>query len=608
MKIRLTVTALAVTAAFPAFSQGAVTTDEATLTTTVVTATRQAQRVDEVLASVDVITREEIERAGNRTLVELLASRPGVQITNSGGAGSNTSVFIRGANSQHTLLLIDGVRVGSATAGSPNFETIPLGLIERVEILRGPASSLYGADALGGVIQIFTRRGESGFVPRFHLGVGSWDTYTASAGFSGGADRLRYSLDLGHDRTRGFDAKPASDLGSDGDRDGWRNNFLNASVSVGLRERDEIGFNYWHTDGRNWYDRGRSFNSYLDKNSRALGLHLRSTVTDGWTSTLRWGWSKDESRDRETSAKPDQFDTMQRQLTWQHDLDLAGGSLMLAYERLTQTVDSTTSYDEKRRAVNSFLAGWGGNFGNHDVQVNVRRDRNSQFGSRNTGSLAYGYQVADTVRLVASVGTAFRAPSFNQLYWPGFGNPDLKPERALNREIGMRWDDGRSQLDVTYFHNRIRDLIAGWPAVNIDPKIKGLELVARTTIGAFDLSAGFDWLDARNTANNTWLPRRARHSGYLRVDTQYGKWRLGGEVTGQGKRYDSLNNIGRMSGYALLNIHADYQFADDWRLELRANNVLDKKYTIARVTSLPVDNVYAAPRANVFIGLRYAPR
>ena len=606
MKIRLSVTALAVATAFPALAQSTVSADEATLATTVVTATRQAQRVDEVLASVDVITREEIERAGNRTLIELLASRPGVQVTSNGGAGANSSVFIRGANSSHTLLLIDGVRIGSATIGAPTLETIPLALIERIEILRGPSSALYGADALGGVIQVFTRRDADAVAPRLHVGAGTWDTYTASAGFSGVVDRLRFSLDVGHDRSRGFDAVPESDAGHDADRDGWRNDYVNVSAGFGFRNRDEVGVSYWSTDGRNWYDNAVDFNSYLDKRSEIASVHMINQLSEGWFSTLRYAETWDKLGNRATSAPPTPFNTHQRQLAWQNDIDFAGGTLLLAYERLSQNVDSTTAYDVRQRTVNSLLAGWGGSFDRHDIQLNARRDRNTQFGNRNTGTLAYGYALTDALQLVASVGTGFRAPSFNELYFPGFGSPDLKPEKALNRELGIRWRDGAHAFEASYFNTRVRDLIGGFPIANINTaKLEGLELAGQTRIGGFDLTAGIDWLNARDTQTKNWLPRRARHAAYLRVDTLAGDWRVGAEVTGQGKRYNDAGNNQKLSAYTLLNLYADYPFGQDWRLELRAHNVLDKKYRLAQDF---FGRDYAAPRANVFVGVRYTPR
>ena len=198
MQCRLSAAAIAVAAAFPFHTPSALA-QERVADTVVVTATRQAQRADEVLSSVDVIERAQIERAGHSTLVELLSSRPGIQVTTNGGPGANTGVFIRGANSGHTLVLIDGMRVGSATTGQPALEMIPLALVERIEILRGPASALYGSDAIGGVIQIFTRKGEDGLYPGAYVGAGTEHSTSVGASLAGGKDRLRYSVAAGQD-------------------------------------------------------------------------------------------------------------------------------------------------------------------------------------------------------------------------------------------------------------------------------------------------------------------------------------------------------------------------------------------------------------------------
>ncbi|MCK6408199.1 MAG: TonB-dependent receptor plug domain-containing protein, partial [Thauera sp.] len=199
---------------------------EAQLGHVVVTATRQPISADAALASVDVIERDEIARAGHSSLLGLLASRPGVQMARNGGPGSSGSIFIRGANSGHTLLLVDGVRIGSATSGSPVLETIPLELIERIEILRGPGSALYGADALGGVIQVFTRKGRAGFQPSARVGAGTDGAREASASLAGGNDRLRYNLTAGHERSDGFNARPEAQTGHDADDDGFREDYL----------------------------------------------------------------------------------------------------------------------------------------------------------------------------------------------------------------------------------------------------------------------------------------------------------------------------------------------------------------------------------------------
>lgn len=612
MTIRISVLAAACALAHPLLVQAG---DDPTLGTTVVTATRQPQSLSDALAEVDVIDRAEIDKAGgNTSLVQLLSARSGIQVTTNGGAGSNSSVFIRGTTSGHVLVLIDGMRVGSATSGSPTLEMIPLALIDRVEILRGPASALYGSDAIGGVIQIFTRKGEEGLHPTFSIGAGTDDARSLSAGLSGGVDRLRYSLSAGHDRTDGINAKPLSTRGRDGDDDGFRNDYFSGAVSLGFRERDEVGLNVFHSDGRNWYDAGRAYDSYLDKRTDSAGVHMRNQLTQDWASTVRVGYSADTSRTRSTATSVSDFNTYQSQFTWQNDVALAGGSLLAAYEFLEQNVATATAYSKTNRIVNSVLLGWGGEFGKHHVQVNARRDQNSQYGGKTTGSAAYGYQFAPEWRVHGSIGTAFKAPSFNDLYYPldcdpvygcFGGNPDLKPEEALNREVGISWERKDFSFRATYFNNRVKNLI-DWStgiASNVaTAELEGVELGMTASVYGYRLRASLDFLDAKDKDSGDDLGRRARESGSFGIERDIGDWTLGAEVVGQGRRYDKVPNVasGRMGGYALLNAYAQYALARDWRIDVRANNVLDKDYELAKG--------YGTPGINAFVSLRYAPR
>ena len=580
--------------------------------TVVVTATRQRQRADEVIASVEVIEREEIERAAHSTLIDVLRSRPGVRVASNGGPGANASVFLRGAESRHALLLIDGMRVGSGTSGQATFEAIPLGIIERIEIVRGPASALYGSEAIGGVIQIFTRKGEAGFHPELFAGYGSNDTARLSASAAGGENRLRYSFAVGQDRTRGFNAKRdvpqwRSSWGDsyDPDRDGFRNDWMTASASLGFRDDDEVGLNLYHSDGRNDYDANDFYDSYLTKRIASSGLYMRNAISASWTSTVRLGTSEDRLRNKPAPGDVSRFNTRQNQFSWQNDLALPLGSLLVAYDYVQTRVSGTTDYSTDKRTVHAGLLGWSADIDDHSVQVNLRYDDNSQFGSKTTGHLGYAYRFTPQWTVLGSVSTAFNAPTFNQLYWPdtgfGGGSPDLKPEKALNREIGLRWNDGLNGVELTYYNNRVRDLISGWPPANLDrAKLEGVELVLRTQVAGFDLEAGADWLNARNQETGNRLARRARHAGYVRADTTSGAWRWGVELEGQGARYDDAANRYRLSGFGLVHAYAHYAFAPDWRVELRASNLLDKDYTVARG--------YATEGRTVFVGVRYAPR
>lgn len=614
MKIRLLAAALAVPAAF-SFEVSPAVAQEQIAAAVVVTATRQDQREDEVLASVSVIDRAQIERAGQSTLVELLATQPGVQVSTTGGPGSSGSLFIRGTSSKHALLLIDGVRVGSATSGQALFEAIPVGMIERIEILRGAASALYGSDAVGGVVQVFTRKGREGFHPEVFVGYGSNDTVQADASISGGSDRLRYSLSVGHEKTDGFNAKrdPARWVSSwsgnsyNPDDDGFRNQYVSASASIGFREQDELGLNAYYSDGRNWYDVNDFYDSYIDKTLSSASVFMRNRLSDAWSSTVRVGQGLDKTRDRADAGPSSLFESTQRQFVWQHDVHFGGGMLLAAYEYTREDVDGTTRYDQDRRSVNSVLLGWSGRFGAHSLQLNGRYDDNSQFGDKTTGLFAYGYQITPAWGVRGSIGSAFKAPSFNDLYWPGSGNPDLRPEVALNRELGLTWEEGAQRVDLTYFNNEVKQLIdwaptpSGWwtPSNVGRASFEGVELAYGVSFGGYALKAGVDYLEAED-ADGKRLPRRARVSGFARVDKHAGAWNWGMEWSGAGHRYEDELNTDRLGGYGLLNAYAHYQLARDWRLEMRANNLLDKDYQLARG--------YRTDGANVFVGVRWAPR
>lgn len=578
----------------------------------VVTATRQPISADAALASVDVIERDEIARAGHSSLLGLLASRPGVQMARNGGPGSSGSLFIRGANSGHTLLLIDGVRIGSATSGSPALETIPLELIERIEILRGPGSALYGADALGGVIQVFTRKGRAGFQPAARVGAGTDGAREASASLAGGNDRLRYNLSAGHERSDGFNARPKAQTGHDADDDGFREDYLSASLALDLGGNDELGANVLYSDMRNWYDAAQPYDSRLDKRAEAFGVHLRKQHSSAWASTLRLGHSVDALDNQSDASTRSRFDTTQRQLSWQHDIALGGGSLLAAYEFLQQRVQTTADYEKTRRHINALLLGWGGDFDRHHVQLNARHDRNSQFGGKTTGTAAYGYQLSPEWRAHASIGTAFKAPTFNDLYYPVEcygawgcfgGNAALVPEEALNRELGVAWERDGVSVDLTYFNNRIKNLI-DWSsgiASNVGrADIEGVEASVTALFGDYRVRASVDLLDAEDAASGDELGRRARIGGALAVERAVGVWTWGMEWNGQGRRYDRVPNTaaGRMGGYGLMDAYVHYALAPDWSVEVRANNLLDKEHELAKD--------FGTPGRSAFVALRYA--
>lgn len=603
MVIRHPRTAIAVALAIafqPALA--ALPDDEATI---VVTATRIPTRVNEQLADVTVITREQIEAAGAATLPALLAQQPGVQIVTTGGVGKSTSLFTRGTNAGHTLLLVDGMPLGSATLGQPSLHNLPLSQIERIEILRGPASSLYGSDAIGGVVQIFTRKGKGPLTPEVFAGYGSYGTSELMAGISGGTERVSYSLAASRFETDGWDATTPKLANTNRDADGYKNTSWRGRLAVAPAAGHEFGATFFVADSRNHYDGGgATVNAYNDDATGVWSLYARNRLAEAWTSTLRFG----ESKDRSENFAPGRslHATTQRQWTWQNDLKLPLGALVLAAEHLDQAVESTTNYTIKERTVRSLVAGWQARLGDHSWQISQRLDDNSQFGQKTTGSLAYGYRIAPQLTARAAVGTAFKAPSFNQLYWPdtgfGGGNPNLLPESAKNREIGLEWfGPPGARLAWTHYDNRIKNLIAGWPPVNIGrARITGDSLEGGHVWGPWSAQASLDFMKPVDEANGNRLPRRAAQQAKLRVAYEPGAWATGGEVLAVGPRYDTAAQTREMARYELVNLFGHYRFNRDFRIEARLDNLLDKDYENAWG--------YRNPGRSLFVGLRYQPK
>ncbi|PKO89190.1 MAG: TonB-dependent receptor [Betaproteobacteria bacterium HGW-Betaproteobacteria-10] len=573
----------------------------------VVTATRQPTRISETLADVTVLERADIEKATGSTTLELLARQPGLQLSNNGGAGKVSSIFIRGAEARHTLLLIDGVPLGSATTGTPSLADIPLAQIERIEIVRGPSSAVYGSDAIGGVIQIFTRRGEGPLRGDAFAGFGSKNTQEYSAGISGGSEIISGSLRLSHQTTDGFNAasdpirfQAANFSKPNPDNDGYYQTALTGNFAIRPVKGHELGVTAYAVEGRNRYDGGGpTINAYADVRNSVFTGYTRNKFISNWTSLLRYGRSEDSS----TNFAPNRslFETTQGQWTWENQISLPVGNLLVGYEHIEQNVTSTTKYSVDERTVRSPFIGYSLKYADHSLQMSARHDDNSQFGGKNTGNLAYGYQFTKQLGAHGSIGTAFKAPTFNQLYFPNFGNDKLKPEEALNREIGLTWQGMGHRLGFVYFNNQITDLIGGFPLVNINQAtIKGSSISYQGSIGSWTLQAAVDLMKPRDEATGNILPRRAEETANLALSYVTGPFRAGVELQSVGNRFDDSANKRPMAGYGLTNLFGSYQVSPDVRIEARVNNVFDKDYETAWA--------YAQAGVNAFLGIRYAPK
>ncbi len=602
-RVRLAVLPLALAAAFPAFSQ--IQGTGATLKETVVAATRTPTRADELVSDVVVIDRTGIEKSAGRTLPEILSRVPGVQFSSNGGLGKNSSINIRGTEARHVILLVDGVRYGSATTGTPSWDTIPVDMIERIEILKGPASALYGSEAVGGVVQIFLRKGTKGFSPYASVSLGSEKYRQVATGLTGGTGEVSYALGVQKTRDAGFSSTNAR-VGSNfnPDRDGFDQEALNASVALQINAAWKVDAGLLHADSVNHTDDGLNRDTRYAGRTQTLRTGVEGRLLPGWKTQLRFGQSVDSSRAIEAAPAlfPSLFKTTQQQWTWQNDVDTPLGVALLGMEHLAQKVDSTTRYTVNERTVASWFAGLNGSEGRHRWQLNLRSDSNSQFGSGNTGFAGYAFNLTPAWRVHASHGTSFVAPSFNQLYFPGFGNSALQPERGRNTDMGITWSDAGHTVKLVHFDNKIRGFITSTTTpVNVPrARIDGWTLAYDGSFGALTLRASVDALEPRNEITGKRLPRRSASQVMLGADYGAGVWTVGGSVLRAGGRFDDTANLKPVDGYTTADVYADYALNKDWKLQTRVNNLTNRQYE----TILG----YNQPGRGVFVTLRYQPK
>jgi vitamin B12 transporter len=582
-----------------------------TLPEVVVTASRVPMRVDRSVAQVTVLGRADIERAAGHSLPELLAQQAGVQSVAYGGWGQASSIALRGLEGRHTLLLIDGVRYGSATLGTPVFDNLSLDQIERIEIVRGPMSSLYGSDAVGGVVQIFTRRGKPGFQANAGLSLGSHRYSNTHAGVGFGDARWDVAAQVAHLETRGFSAtNAAAPFSFNPDDDGFRQH--SGSLQVGLKLGGD-----WRLAARAFQARGvSSIDDGPDAEARArlrsevLGLELEGSALAGWKTLTRIAQSTDRSTAL-SSASPfvtlGSFATKQLQLTRQDSVQTPWGEAVLVGEYLRQEVQTPDGdFPVRQRRVLGVSAGLQGQRAAHSWQGSVRHDRNSQFGHQNTGALGYGYDLTPQWRVGAALGSSFKAPSFNDLYYPQFGNPNLKPEQGKSLELSLRYVRAAHQVRAAFFEHRIKSYITANPsAFNVlRARVDGLSLTYEGKVADTRMLLSYEHLDAFNrdagAGVGKLLPRRARNVFKAGVDRAFGAVSVGADMQALGQRFDDAANKTKLGGYTVLDLHAQWRPAAQWTVSAHLNNLGDKRYETAAG--------YNRPGREAYVSLGYALR
>ncbi len=574
----------------------------------VVTASRIEQPLSQSLTHTTVIDRQDILDSQAVDVAGLLKDLAGVEFYRSGGIGQQASLFVRGTNSSHVLVLLDGVRINSATTGTTEIDQLMLDQVERIEVVRGNVSSLYGSEAVGGVIQIFTRRGKG--EPSFNAsgGAGTQDTTRASADFGGAADNTIFNVLISRFRTAGVSAiNPRIVPMVNPDSDGYDNTSLSANLGYAFNNDHSLSASLFDSHGAAQTD--NSFGLPSDVNSsrshiRKLALMSDHSIGKIWHSKLQWSQGMDDMQNFLNGAPDEVFGALFRttniQLSWQNELRLdEHHSLNIGVETLVQQVTSSTRFSANRRRVNSMFAGYSGSNGLHNWQLDVRQDRYSDFGVSGTGMLGYGFALSDALRLSIAAGTAFKAPTINDLYYPytdyggGFsyqGNPGLKPERSRNLELGAHYTSPGQLLDVAYFDGRISDMISsnGLPAnttVNLDQaRSNGFEFSYAGRFGGTGIKAALTLQDPRDVISGWALLRRAKRYGNLAASRSAGAWRLGGEIQFSGPRDDiDINTFARttLAGYGVIDLSARYAFDRHLGFSMKIDNLFDRSYMLA---------------------------
>ena len=574
----------------------------------IVTGTRIPTQISESLSAVTLFQRADIERLQASDLFDLMSHVPGSSLVRNGGRGSSTSMSLRGNQSDHTLFLMDGVRIGSATTGGAALAAINLSTVQRIEIIRGPKSNLYGADAIGGVVNIITRKTESSRVLNVEAGFGSNGTQDTTILLGANGDKYSLTAVVNHLDTDGID-NTESKAGINGDDDGFTKDSMAINYQYQATDSALWKVTYNQNDTKADYDNNCSIGSwpnsspvdcdiYSSGEVSALASTMDMNISEQWQTSFQIGHTIDEGSERarnidlSTTNNGGKFNTKKTEATWVNTLGLAAGqALMLGLDYQKEEVDSSTVYDEESRENSAGFAQFQMQLGAIDTNLGIRYDDNEQFGSHTTASILAGIDLSETFRLVGSFGEGFKAPTFNDLYYPGFGNASFVPEESKNIEIGLNADLGNVSATLAFFNNNIENLIQYNSATfasdqTAEVEITGLEFNVNTEVSGWTLSLSGAVIDPENKSNGKLLRRRAEQSMTFDAGTNLNGVAIGISVRSESHRYDDAANTVRLGGYTTTAMRASYRINDNWLVKARVNNLTDKNYVTASSFSL----------------------
>lgn len=563
----------------------------------VVTSSRMTETADQALSAVSVIDRAEIDQRQPQSTFDLLRTETGVDVTRNGGPGANNSVFLRGTESNHTLTLVDGMRASSATTGQFSWRSLSPSLIERIEIVRGPRASLYGSDAIGGVIQVFTRELDG---PRMKVGAGSNSTRRIELGYGGG-DKVRYGINMGYEATDGF---PAQEKGEGIQEDhGYRSRNASGYLKAPVADDTRLKARFWANEGDVEFSTSNSnlepATGTQDTRNVTTRVVLEQDLSGSWSHEFGIGYSEDqlENFGARSEDKHNRIRTRRTTADWRHDLVLNqfhmlqfGADFREESVVSEDLVAGTEDFDETLGNAGIFGL-WRADYPSLDMEASLRHDDNRDFGSETTYQVAGAVPVNDRVRLRASAGTAFKAPSANELYSPGFfggqyaGNVNLDPEESRSVEAGLRFQDrGRERASINVFITRIDDLIAyegaNRQAINIgEAEIQGMEVEYGRSLEDWDLTLNATFQRAEDRGNGDRLLRRPDEKASLVLGHDLNartRLTLEGKIAS-----DRADRNRTLPGYGILNLAASHRLDSGLTLQARLENLTNKQYQLA---------------------------
>lgn len=568
----------------------------------VATPARLTQALDNVLGDVTLIDSVQLAQSQGQSMVDILSRQPGMQIYQSGGPQTVSGVYIRGASPAQSLVMLNGIRLNESNTGSTYWNVLDPNLFDRVEIVRGSASSLYGSNAMGGVINLLTtpqHTGDRATTVKGNIGIGSHGTFKTNASISGASHGFDYFLAGGFTTSDGYNATTpeAGPYTYNTDKDGYDSSAILGNLAYTLTPGHQLSLNFFNSYNRGDYDAGYSSNDTIGlTRQQAYSIESSNQLTDWWQSQLKFSFSK-VSYDNRAPFGHSIFGTYHKQFSWQNNFFIDDQqTISTIFEHHDERVHNTSAPTQDKRLTNSVALLYQGDFDRHHLQASVRHDNISQIGSRTTGSIAYAYDISSALSVGLGYNTGFRAPTFADLYTPlswGYqGNPQLRPEKSRNLEMNLKYQTEDTSITLSAYQGKYKDLINPYvcdafyncTSENTErATVRGLSIDATQRYGNTTLSVGADFMNPKDERTGKTLARRAKQVYRAGISHQFNRLELGADYLFVAHRYDDSSNSPekRMGGYGLVNLRADYEISKNFHAQFNVNNLFNKKYQTA---------------------------